>query len=556
MLGKQSKSTYTKSSPVKITKTVKVKRRQGSRASSDVGDHFTPEESEKGPVAICNYCRQVYACDRSIHGTSTLRNHLMTLCELSPLWDPDKRRKLTFGSEEKHFSIEACRTALAKMVIIDEMAFSVVEGEGFKYYSNTLEPRFELPSRITTARDCWRIYLEEKVKLKKSMKGHRICLTTDTWTSVQNLNYMTLTAHWVDKDWKLQKRILNFCLVPDHKGDTIGEKIEECLLEWDISHIFTITVDNASSNDSAISYLKTISKDWEGVILSNEFLHIRCCAHIVNLIVKSGLKYISTSITKIRNVVRYVRSSPGRSDQFKKCVEKEKISDKSLLSLDIETRWNATYLMLESAVKFEKAFNRLSKDNKNYATHFGEAGLPNALDWAHARDFIAILKPFFKVTERLSGTLYVTSSAFFHDFLLMHTELVKLAEGNDYDWSAMAVRMKEKFDKYWGNVAVLNPLLFMAVALDPRRKLKYIEFCSRHMYDQEKAKEFVSTIEKGLTRLFDWYVQAASGPSDCARIYTQLPLTIDMEEHGDDPSRLLASQFAVHLEEIESRERQ
>jgi hypothetical protein len=139
---------------------------------------------------------------------------------------------------------------------------------------------------------------------------------------------MSLTAHWIDDDWKLQKRILNFCLVPDHKGDTLVEKIEECLLEWGIGKIFIVTIDNASSNDSAISYLKTISKDWEGIILKNEFLHIRCCAHIVNLIVKSGLNCIDTFITKIRSVVRYVRSSPERAEQFKRCVEKEKIVDK------------------------------------------------------------------------------------------------------------------------------------------------------------------------------------------------------------------------------------
>ena len=86
-----------------------------------------------------------------------------------------------------------------------------------------------------------KIYLEEKTNLKQSMKGHWICFTTDTWASGQNLNYMSLTAHWVD-DWVLQKRVLNLCLFPDHKGETFGEKIEECLLEWDIDNIFTVTV--------------------------------------------------------------------------------------------------------------------------------------------------------------------------------------------------------------------------------------------------------------------------------------------------------------------------
>lgn len=67
---------------------------------------------------------------------------------------------------------------------------------------------------------------------------------------MQNLNYLCLTAHFIDNEWKLHKRILNFCLIKNHKGETIDRRIE---LSWGISKIFTLTVDNASSNDTAIS---------------------------------------------------------------------------------------------------------------------------------------------------------------------------------------------------------------------------------------------------------------------------------------------------------------
>ena len=67
---------------------------------------------------------------------------------------------------------------------------------------------------------------------------------------------MCFTAHSIDQDWKLHKRILNFCQVPNHKGSTIGRIIESCLLDWGIEHVLAITVDNASSNDLAIAYLK------------------------------------------------------------------------------------------------------------------------------------------------------------------------------------------------------------------------------------------------------------------------------------------------------------
>jgi len=36
------------------------------------------------------------------------------------------------------------------------------------------------------------------------------------------------------------------------------------------------------------------------------------------------------------------------------------------LSLDKDASWNATYLMLDNAIIFEKAFARLNKENKYF----------------------------------------------------------------------------------------------------------------------------------------------------------------------------------------------
>ena len=67
---------------------------------------------------------------------------------------------------------------------------------------------------------------------------------------------MCLTAHFIDNDWKLHKRIINFCPISSHRGEAIGKVIEKCLYGQGIDKVFTITVDNATSNDVAISYLK------------------------------------------------------------------------------------------------------------------------------------------------------------------------------------------------------------------------------------------------------------------------------------------------------------
>lgn len=56
----------------------------------------------------------------------------------------------------------------------------------------------------------------------------------------------------------------------------------------------------------AVSYVKRKLKNWDksGLILEGEYLHLRCCAHIVNLIVNEGLKEIQKSINGIRNAVK------------------------------------------------------------------------------------------------------------------------------------------------------------------------------------------------------------------------------------------------------------
>ena len=129
------------------------------------------------------------------------------------------------------FSVERLRMALARMIIVDELPFRFVKYGGFIDFMAEVEPRFEVPSRVTVARDCLRLYIRENESLRKVlMAGQRVCLITDTWTSIQNLNYLCLTAHYIDVDWVYHKKILNFYLVPDHKGENIGRVVESCLL--------------------------------------------------------------------------------------------------------------------------------------------------------------------------------------------------------------------------------------------------------------------------------------------------------------------------------------
>ena len=88
------------------------------------------------------------------------------------------------------YDYDECRKTLVKLIIIDELPFNFVKGKGFRLYSRTLQPRFDISSRFTVMRDCLKLYVEEKERLKRALKGQRLCLTTNTWTSIQNISYV------------------------------------------------------------------------------------------------------------------------------------------------------------------------------------------------------------------------------------------------------------------------------------------------------------------------------------------------------------------------------
>jgi hypothetical protein len=196
-------------------------------------------------VAHCNYCGASYNCHAKNYGTT---NHFKTCQKNKSLKakQDSSQSKFTFASGQtqgggggsKNLMIakyyeKLIRKILCEMIIVDEMHFLTVERMGFKKLFRVIEPRFKLPSHYIVMKDCVKLYLKNKntMKTKFFMTGQRVCLTTDTWTSIQNMNYMSILGHFIDHTWKYHKRILSFHQVSDHKGQTIVRELEQCLME-------------------------------------------------------------------------------------------------------------------------------------------------------------------------------------------------------------------------------------------------------------------------------------------------------------------------------------
>ncbi|GAA0166389.1 hypothetical protein LIER_40183 [Lithospermum erythrorhizon] len=56
---------------------------------------------------------------------------------------------------------------------------------------------------------------------------YRISLTTDLWCSgEQKIGYMTVTVHFIDSKWQLNKRVLAFTNVPPpHSREVIAREL-------------------------------------------------------------------------------------------------------------------------------------------------------------------------------------------------------------------------------------------------------------------------------------------------------------------------------------------
>ena len=105
--------------------------------------------------------------------------------------------------------------------------------------------------------------------------------------------------------------------------------------------------------------------------------------------------------------------------------------------------------------------------------------------------FVEFLRTFYEITMRLSGSKYTTANSFFSELSELHFQLENSCTDSAGLLSAMATRMKIKYDKYWGNIEKINRLLFVAVILDPRVKLAVLEFWVNSVLGAVKAGEFM-----------------------------------------------------------------
>ncbi|KAF5332340.1 hypothetical protein D9758_017443 [Tetrapyrgos nigripes] len=184
-------------------------------------------------------------------------------------------------------------------ILEDDLAFTTGESSACKRVFDYLKIKFRLPSDTTVRKT-----LDSIVESLHSTVVREISMI---------FSFSGVIAHWIDDDWKLVERLVDFKHLESHehageyaakafiqsaskRGGLNKMSLDHILAEdyYLMSlHFLAIVMDNASACDSMAKFLQELlNRRYEDLHVHVENSRIRCLAHVVNLIVQAMLKVL------------------------------------------------------------------------------------------------------------------------------------------------------------------------------------------------------------------------------------------------------------------------
>lgn len=302
---------------------------------------------------------------------------------------------------------------------------------------------------------------------------------------VPRLIFPAITAHWIDDEWNLRHTLLEFVeFESPHTGSNMAQLVVQTLEFYSlVNKLFCVTTDNASNNDTMVEELSDAL--WQrGVNWDATTHHIRCLAHIINLVVQALVQSLNVdakspfkcTLDKIRELAKATRLGSKKPASFRRSCQETDLNPLRI-PLDVAVRWNSTYHMLEKAVYLRpalEAFCRLHSDTlKAYTLTENE--------WNIAESVFMLLTPFQRCTTRFENrnrTTEVDYVFFAYDTMFDHLEGVKsILTASTSTWApglrtAVDSAIK-KLRFYHDKTTSLSHIYADAMILNPRVKLSY-----------------------------------------------------------------------------------
>jgi hypothetical protein len=282
----------------------------------------------------CKMCKTTLSA-RSSADTGHLKRHQKT-CRDKTDQRARVQSRLAYNPDGSmhnwDYKPDVAKSELCCLITRLDLPLGIGETDDWKeYIVRAHNPRFVKVSRQTTTKDLSKLFNERRNLIKNFVLAgaSSVALTSDIWSGNVKEDYISVVAHYVSADWELQKKIIGLRLIGvKHTGENIAEKIGCVIQEFDLlDKIFSVTLDNASSNTKAMETLKLMFASYLGFEpdpdpldpnkVEYNLLHQCCACHIINLIVKSGLKRFKAYAEDFRTAINFLNSSNQRIAMFK-----------------------------------------------------------------------------------------------------------------------------------------------------------------------------------------------------------------------------------------------
>ncbi|XP_019447197.1 PREDICTED: zinc finger BED domain-containing protein RICESLEEPER 1-like [Lupinus angustifolius] len=247
------------------------------------------------------------------------------------------------------------------------------------------------------------------------------------------------------------------CLINYLNPDSIP--VSRNTVKADVMRIYMIEKDKLQKEMSSIPTRISITSDLWTTCTTEGYICLT--AHYVDSNWKLRNNDSSNDVMQEQLKNKLIVENPLLCDGqfFHVCIEKIGGVDASVdLCLDVPTRWNSTYLMLESAIKYKHVFEKLHMSDDNYRFS------PSVKEWKRAEKIHVFLLPFYRTTNLISGIPYPTSNLYFMQVWKIQCVLLDTLRDEDEVLRSMANRMVKKFEKYLDEY---NVVLAMGAILDP-----------------------------------------------------------------------------------------
>lgn len=342
-------------------------------------------------------------------------------------------------------------------------------------------------------------FLQTKVKSLLANNDSKISLTIDSWTSIANRSYCGITCHFIDTNWNLTSFVLDFkAMSGQHSGQDIAQMVYDTLKDYRVENrIQGITTDNASANFKFVEHLEVLI----GIDnFNSKDCHFVCFAHVINLAAQEFMNIIKVSaednaivdvdsesedsdedvnnsenmlespVNKIRCLLKKIKYSEQLQIKFSNCCNTASLIPTRPI-IDIRTRWNSTFDMLNWAMKYKIPLNILCDTNKDFINLKVEE--PN---WVLIGNIVKFLKPLKTLSSLLGGEKYCTLSMVVLGINLLIDKYEKWAFELD---RAHRTQVDEQLifainaarDKILKHYNKTNWMYCVALILDPRHKI-------------------------------------------------------------------------------------